>query len=192
MKTRHDIDDIYPQLTRVETTIGTNGYPRGLEWAFYADSRKEMETIIEELESKGHEVEELFIRKRDGHSLWNRDRRNHVFIELDIAEDFDWTMSLDMDDSEEDIKQSIFDSLIGDGEDYIEDIGRKEADRRVNDFYDEVKYLKDRGGITVFYRPDYDNDIDYIITEDCTGYNDGDVTTYQMAFSVYEKENEEL
>ena len=190
MKTKIDVQEVYPQLTRVETTIGTNGYPKGIQYAYYCDSRKEMEEVIEDLHYNGYEVVELMLRKRNGQQLWNRSLQHHSSVILDRTRDTDWTICLDMDDKEEDIKSLIFDCLIGDDEDYIKDIGLEEANRRVNNFYDEIKYLKDYGGITVFYQPDSDNDVDYIITEDSTGYHDGDVTTYQMAFSVIEEDEE--
>lgn len=187
----NDLDNDYPQLTRVETTMGTNGYPKSLEYAYYCDSREEMKSIIEDLENEGYEVTELYLRRRSGQQLWNREYRVHSLIELDLVRDSDYVMTLDMDREQEEIERDIFDSLIGDDEDYIEDIGREEADRRVDAFYESVEHLKDKGSITVFYRPDYDNSVDYIITKDCTGYYDGDVTTYQMAFSAEEKSDEE-
>lgn len=190
MKTRFDINDIYPGLTRVETTVGTNGYPMHLQYAYYCDSRKEMAEIIEDLRNDGHEVEELFLRRRNGQQLWNRGLSNHKFVELDRAGQHDWTIPLNMDDSEEDIKLSIFDCLIGDDEDYIEELG-EEAILIVEDFYSDIQRFKDKGFITVFYDPNNGNynRVDYVITDDCTGYHDGDVTSYQMAFTVYKKED---
>ena len=64
MKTRFDLEDIYPQLTRVETTTGNNGYPQSLQYAYYCDNKKEMKEVIEHLKSQGQEIEELFIRKK--------------------------------------------------------------------------------------------------------------------------------
>lgn len=184
-----DVDELYSQLTRVETTIGSNGYPKSLEYAYYCDNRTELKDIIEELEQEGYEITELFLRKRDGQMLWNREYRNHFSIDFEIVNDSDWCMSLDMSDSEERIKEDIDINLIGDDEDYREELGQEEIDRIVNSFYDDVKRYE--GDITVFYCPEHENDIDYVITDHCTGYHDGDVTSYQMAFSVELPEEEE-
>lgn len=191
MKTRFDINDIYPDLNRVETTIGSNGYPTKLHWAFYSDNRTEMKEIIEDLRYHGHVVNELFIRKKNGHQLWNRDYINHFNIDLTFTGDSDWSLSLDMDESIEDIKGEIKLCLLGDDEDFLDSLGTEETDRVVDDFYNQISHYKDRGNINVFYDGNNGNYIDYVITDDSTGYHDGDVTTYQMAFEVIEKKDDE-
>lgn len=191
MKTKElniDVGELYPQLTRVETTIGSNGYPKGLQFAYHCESRKEMAEIVEELTNSGHDVTELMLRKRNGQQLWNRDLQNHFSVDFETANDFDSCINLDMDNGEFHIKYDIEAVLIGDDEDHREELGQEKIDKIVDDFYEDVKYHI--GRIKVFYRPDYDNDVDYVITEDCTGYYDGDVTTYQMAFSVELPEEE--
>ena len=188
MKKKIDVDEIYPQLTRVETTTGSNGYPQNLSYVYYCDSRNEMKEIISELVAEGYEVNELFLRRRNGQQLWNRDNCIHNNVNLGHASEQDWYMHLDMNDTEENLRDTIFDFLIGDDEDYIEDIGRKEVKRRVDSFYDEISCCKGEGSTYIFYSPDQDNRVDYVITEDCTGYHDGDVTSYQMAFEVIEKD----
>lgn len=191
MKTRFDLDDIYPGLERVETTTGYNGYPSNLHWAFYSDSRKEMEEVIENLRNDGHEVNELFLNKKNGHQLWNRDYRNHFSIDLTLSNDSDWSLSLDIDESIEDIKNWLELCLIGDDEEYREALGEEEIERMVNDFYSQISHYKGKGEIHVFYDGNNDNSVDYVVTDDSTGYHDGDVTTYQMAFEVIEKEEDD-
>jgi hypothetical protein len=192
MKTRFDLDDFYPELTRVETTVGNNGYPLHLQYAYYCDSKKETEEIIEDLRNHGHEVQELYLRRRNGHQLWNRELRDHSLIKLDRVGEYDWAITLDMNGDEEDIKSDILTYIIGEDLEYIDSLG-DEVNLIVEDFYSDIKRFKGKGFITVFYDPDNGNYnmVDYVITEDCTGYHDGDVTSYQMAFTVYEKEEDD-
>jgi hypothetical protein len=191
MKTKFDIDDLYPTLEKIETTIGSNGYPSRLQYAYYCDSKKEMEEIIEKLKSDGEIVEELFIHKKNGWSLWNRQITQHDLIDFTIRKESEWYIQLDMNQTEEDIKEEIKFELIGDDEDYIEEVGVEKVNEIVEDFYSNLEHYKDKGEVHIFYSPERENNIEYIITDDCTGYHDGDVTTYQMAFTVYEKDEED-
>ena len=191
MKTRFEINEIYPNLTRVETTVGINGYPSHLQYAYHCDSRKEMKEIIEDLRQHGHEVDELFLRKRNGQQLWSRELRDHFSIDLTLSNERDYTWSFNMDESEDVIKEDIKEMLYSGDEDIIEEKGYELVEKEINDFYSEISHRKGEGPIIVFYDPSNGNWVDYIITEDCTGYHDGDVTSYQMAFTVYEKDEDD-
>ncbi len=191
MKTKFNIDDLYPNLEKIETTIGSNGYPKKLQYAYYCDSKKEMKEIIEDLKSDGENVEELFIHKKNGWSLWVRENTPHFLIDLSRAKESDWYIILNMNQSEKEIKEDIKTELIGEDKDYCEEIGKEKIEEIVDSFYSELSSLKDKGEVYVFYSPEQENQVNYIITEDCTGYHDGDVTTYQMAFTVYEKSEDE-
>lgn len=190
MKTRFDLTDLYPSLKRVETTIGRNGYPQKLQYAYYCDSKEEMKHIVEELKSEGENVEELFIHKKNGWNLWCREILIHDCINLGLVGDSDSAIYLDMDKEEEEIKEDIFLSLIGDDEDFIADVGREFCDKKVDSFYSDIKNYKNKGEVVVFYDANNEDYVEYVITDDTSGYHDGDVTTYQMAFTVYEKNEE--
>lgn len=189
MKTLFDLDEVYVNLEKVETTVGSNGYPSKLQWAYYCENRSEMEEIIEDLEYKGFEVEELFLSKKNGQQLWNRDRVPHRLVNLFHEDSQSYAIFIDTDSGEENIKLTIDSVLIGDDEEFREELGQDKIDEIVESFYKEIPLNK--GVIKVFYDPEQDNRVDYIITEESTGYHDGDVTSYQMAFSVLQKEEED-
>lgn len=171
-----------------ETTTGRNGYPENLNWAITSDSITELIELKEQLESQGYEVEELELHKKAGWSLWSR---IEAFLEIGkytIAKDTDFTLSLDMSKDEEVLKNEIFETLFGSSylSEIIEDYGfvkLEEIVKTVNDFFEEIE--SEEGEITVFYRPDNDYSIEYIVSEDTNGYS-YDSNYYKLAIRVFD------
>ena len=175
-----DLDELYPELTRVETTIGSNGYPEQLKYAYYLDDKDELMKLVSKLEADGYNITELLLRRKNGQQLWNREESYFNSVDFSIAKDSDYVLSINMDNSEDEIKEEIKTTLFYDDEDLMNDI--------IDEFYNELR--GETGGVTVFYDPNNDDNIDYIIRENDTGYHDGDVTSYQMAF-IAEKSMDE-
>ena len=174
-----DFEEIceYHGATGVTTTTSRTGYPSELKIAYYLDTRTELEELKADLLKEGVSIEEILIRKKRGWDLWYRDSCYHN--DVDWTKGQDWFISLNMDDTEEGVKEEIKYFLFSDDFDHIEEVGLDKVNDAVDSFYDEVKRYQ--GVIDVFVSQ---NDLTYIETissQNDTGWYDGDVTSYQMA-----------
>lgn len=157
-------------LKEAETTIGLNGHLKSLERAYYHDDINTMLDAMRKLKDLGFEINELFLKRKDGQFLWNR--KKYFFHDnsgLKIENDTDYTLFLDTNESEKEIKKEIAIQLYTDN---VED---------VNCIFDEL--FLHQGKCTVFYDRINGLSVKYVIYESSTGYS-YDTNNYQLAFSV--------
>lgn len=171
-----------------ETTTGRNGYPENINWAITSSSISELIELKEHLEGQGYKVEELELHKKDGWSLWSRGNDILKLGKYTIAKDTDYVVKLDMNEDEGDIKNDILETLFGDPDlleiESFEDLER--IVKSVNDFFSEIE--SEEGNITVFYSPDNNYAIDYVVSEDTNGYS-YDSNYYKLAIRVTNLKN---
>lgn len=102
-------------LEYVETTTGTNGYPRNLKHAIVSGSIRELNELSDYLESLGFEVDKLELHRRDGWGLWERSSipffEEGVYL---IADEQDFTFDYDPDWTEEEAKDELCEFICGD------------------------------------------------------------------------------
>ena len=166
-----------------ETTTGNNGYPKNLNWALTSDSIKELINLKEHLINQGYEVEELELHKKAGWSLWSRTNDILKLGKYTIAKDTDYTIVLNMDKEISEIKNDILETLFGSSDlleiETFEDL--ENIVKKVNDFFSEIE--SEEGTITVFYSPDNDYSINYVVSDDTNGYS-YDSNYYKLAIRV--------
>ena len=166
-----------------ETTTGRNGYPENLNWVLTSDSISELIELKKQLEIQGYEVEELELHKKAGWSLWSRGNDILKLGKYTIAKDTDYSIKLDMNEDEEDIKNNILETLFG-TTDLLEIESFEDLEmivKNVNDFFSEIE--NEEGTVTVFYSPDNDYSIEYVVSEDTNGYT-YDSNYYKLAIRV--------
>jgi len=174
------------ELELMHTTTGMNGYPEWVSEALTAPTRSQLDNANAAFIEAGFEVSEIEMKKKDGWNLWNRYNVSHQHVDYSIADDQDYTIELDLDQPEEEIKSEIRDRLFGTPEEMGEDYDLNEDD--VDEFYSDISCLE--GIVTVFYNANH-KAVNYLITDESIGYHDGDVTTRQLAIIVEFDEEEE-
>lgn len=109
----HDITSTLT-LTQVDTTEGSNGYPRALRVAYTANTMGELREAYDAAKAEGCEVNIVRLYRRDGWALW--ERRGHEYALDDDqwmgTSEGDWIIDVDKDSDREGV---AFDHICGGG-----------------------------------------------------------------------------
>lgn len=188
-----ELADFY-NLDYVETSSESNGYPNNLEWAIIADTISELLEIKEQLKNAGFNVQEYFLHKKNGWQLWSRQNTYLEKGQMTIASDSDWYWDFDMTDLDE-VKKEVYEMFWCD-EEQMKEIANEQVEdgiydtlkEALNEYAEQVQFFinqlpKDGGQIRVFYDPNQDYAIDYIVTEESTYYYN-DTNHYRLAIAV--------
>lgn len=193
--TRNNDLSEYLGLDYVETTVGSNGYPQSLNWAMTSDSIAQLLKAKESLEQEGYEVEELFLKKKDGQQLWNRSNTYIKKGQMQIASDQDYYIDLDYNTSIDELIQEVKEFWYGGDQDHLKELAldavEDQSVESVAEFMDTIiKEAKsfieeagEEGVIRVFVNNNDLKHIDYTVTDDQTGYS-YDSSSYQVAIRV--------
>lgn len=165
----------------LNTTTGMNGYPQNTNYAIIADTITELEELAKKLKTLDCNVLKLELTKKDGWSLWNRYR-------LDFAKgqyykqvsDQDYTIDIDCEMDDYQIKQELFDIIVGDSS-AVEDYSKLAYYHSViENLFNEIKCLE---GSRRFFIDANNWCVDYSISEEDAGYS-FDTRHYQLAISI--------
>jgi hypothetical protein len=178
------------ELDHVETTIGRDGYPEALKHAITAETITELFEIENKLNKAGFKTMQLVLHSKDGQQLPNR---IETIIEKGMFQrvsDDDYAIELDMSDLSQ-VKQDVRDVLFGDVDDLAQvqvDNEEFESLEEAKAFYEKkvdefISELPETGKFVVFYEPDQDHRIDYIVSEESTSYS-YDTNNYQAAITI--------
>ena len=129
MNTAHTPIDIYSLLdsaTKVDTTTGTNGYPRHLRVAYTTDTVSELRDLKDKLEAAGAKVEPVTLHRRDGWALWERGSWSGLNDDEWRPNGEDWTITIhaNSDRTEEAYDYIVGEDVVLEGPDHLDRLHR--------------------------------------------------------------------
>lgn len=190
----------YFELDTVETTSEGNGYPSNLKLALTFDSITRLKEVASALSSKkGYDVSEVELHKKDGWQLWSRSNTPIRLGMYTKANDLNNVAYLNA--QSEMLEDAIYQAVVGN--DFIDDF---DFDDEVSEFDRLFKWMeakreimakwiseieKYEGDITIFYDVEQNYEIDYIVSDEATGYS-YDTHNYQCGLIIDFSNTDEL
>ena len=166
-------------VTTAETTTGMNGYPQDLDLTITGfNTITELQEVYDELKVEGFDVFHIEMVKKEGQSLWNRGGCYPQVGMYARTNDSDWTV--DFNPETDDAIEVAFDVILKGCE--LDDYeGFQKMLDNFDLFADELDSLDE--SCTVFFDPNQNYRVDYIVTNESTGYS-RDTTTTKLGLSI--------
>jgi hypothetical protein len=190
-QTKPSYDEALSAARTVDTTTGTNGYPRHLKVAYTADTMGELRALKEAAEAEGHEVAILQLHRRDGWSLWERSYNHDLNDDawMGIGEQ-DHTIRVHADTDRE---QEAFEVICGtkyEVESAFDMLNAAENVRALAKELPSPNDLEEGEEVIVFLDANNGYSIDYAVRTGQNGYA-RDTHHYCTALLIEEREQEE-
>ena len=166
---------------RLDITKGMNGYPQNVREAITADTVTELKEMHNQHVRNGHDVKYVELFKKNGWGLWNYSEILTIGESFQIVGEQDWAIKVEKSFTPTQTAQQIV--CGGMSEDEITDPHRKLVSEVASDIEMMLPVNEDWESATIFYDPEQEYEIDYIITDETIGYS-YDNKNYQYGIIV--------
>ena len=157
------------EVGTTETTIGMNGYPKGVDLVLTDfDTITSLNAVCEGLKGMlpNSEVHIIELSRRDGQDLWNRTDCTANKGKYAMVNDTDWTVVFD---PETDNAEELAFEVVCEDRDTTSYETLMLMCEIMEAFKEELEAIDEKSRI--FYDPDNNYTIKYIVTDESTGYS---------------------